>query len=76
MVAPAAVKVMLVVVQVNVPVVGETVTVGAVLSKVVVTLDVAVQPLAVFVTVTSYVAPTVTKGFDAVAKNTPFWFQL
>ena len=63
------------VVQFNTVVLEETLTIGTVLFKVVVTDEVAVQPFAVFVTVTSYTAPTVTNGFDAVAKNTPFWFH-
>ena len=66
---------MLVLAHVNKVLLDEMVTVGGVLFNVVVTDEVAVQPFAVFVTVTSYVAPTVTNGFDAVAKNTPFWFH-
>ena len=53
MVAPAAVNVMLVLAQVNKVLPEEIVTVGAVLFNVVVTDEVAVQPFAVLVTVTS-----------------------
>ena len=71
---PEAVSAILVVVQVNVPVVGLTAAAGGVVLEPITALAEAVQPLVALVTVTIYV-PAVDAEIDAVVALPPVAFH-